>query len=379
MKIVHIGLAAHYTESMNYQDEILPKINLMDGHDVTYISDVYEFSDGKLCKCKECDIVLDNGLRLIRIDYDYVLSEGLSKKIIKVKKLSEILNDIKPDTILYHGIGGYSLKYIVEYKQLHPEVIIYADCHASFDNSSRNVLSKLFNKYFHGHYIKKALPSLEKILYVGDESKLYLQQMYKISDEMLEWFPLGGNIVPYSFKKEKRQLLISQYDLREDSIIFSHSGKINKEKRTLELVSAFKAVPDIRFRLFIIGSIEEEIRNDFENMIKDDKRIKYVGWKSGSELQDFLLASDLYCQPGTVSATLQNALCAGTAVLTYPWDGYLRFGDSFVFKTRSQEDIISVFQTISLNHCSLEERGMRAYEYAKLNLDYNVLAKRIYK
>ena len=48
MRIIHVCLASHYTEGMNYQDNILPDVNSQDGHEVLIISDTQKYIDGKL-------------------------------------------------------------------------------------------------------------------------------------------------------------------------------------------------------------------------------------------------------------------------------------------------------------------------------------------
>lgn len=53
MKILHIGLASHYTENMIYQDNILFELNAKDGHDVTFISDALIFKNGELIEIEE--------------------------------------------------------------------------------------------------------------------------------------------------------------------------------------------------------------------------------------------------------------------------------------------------------------------------------------
>jgi len=53
MRIVHVCLASHYTEGMNYQDNILPDVNSQDGHEVLIISDTQKYIDGKLVDTNE--------------------------------------------------------------------------------------------------------------------------------------------------------------------------------------------------------------------------------------------------------------------------------------------------------------------------------------
>ena len=74
MTILHIGLLSYYTEGMLYQDNILPQMNIQDGHKVVFVSNASKYVNGVLQSVDEEDIVLDDGMRLIRLNYDYVIN-----------------------------------------------------------------------------------------------------------------------------------------------------------------------------------------------------------------------------------------------------------------------------------------------------------------
>ena len=114
MRILHIALASHFTEGMLYQENVLLDINKKDGHDVTIITDTWHFEGDTLVKGIEEDRALENGIRLIRLDYDYIINDFITSKIQKCRKLKGYLEELQPEVILYHGVNGYEMMDVAE-------------------------------------------------------------------------------------------------------------------------------------------------------------------------------------------------------------------------------------------------------------------------
>ena len=378
MNIVHIGLACHYTEGMTYQDNIIPDINCKDGHTVSYISDVYHFENGKLIRGQEEDRILPSSLHLIRLDYDKVISDRVSIKIIKCNRLRDILEKLQPEVILYHGLGGYALTTVAEYTNRHPNITFYADSHANFNNSSKTFLSKLFNKCIHGIFIKKALPYISKVFYLSIAEKYYLQKMYHIDEDKLECLPLGGTVFELGEKRICKERLLRQLELPKECILYGHSGKLEKEKKTAELIRAFTSIDDERQYLIIFGSIPET-NKEIISLVNSNPRIIFLGWQNGKKLFELLLAIDMYCQPGTCSATFQNAICCGCAVMAYPYKIYEDLINNNGYFVKTEKDMREIFLEISKNPKILESMKEKSHNLAIDCLDYVKIAARLYQ
>ena len=132
--------------------------------------------------------------------------------------------------------------------------------------------------------------------------------------------------------------------------------------------------------LAVIGSIPEDRESVLLPLIEADNRMRYLGWKSGEELQEYLCAADLYCQPGSVSATMQNAICRNTPVMSYPHPAYtaaLDCGQFFWIKT--QVDMEQVFAQVKADPALLAPMTVNARRCAEELLDYQKLAARLYR
>lgn len=379
MNILHVTIASHYTENMTYQDNQLSDQNALDGHIVTVISDCFKFEGSRLIKTPEEDRILSNGVRLIRVEYDSIINPLISSKVRKVSKLYKIIQGIQPDVILFHGVAGYEMLTVAKYKKINPNTKLYIDSHEDFHNSgtfwlSRTLQYRMFNRFI----VRKIQNVVDKFLYLSYESKEFLEKMYDLEDDQLEFYPLGGHVVEKDEKKEFSREIRSQHGYTQDDILVLHSGKLSPAKKTKELIIAFKSVPNPRLKLIIVGSIPTENSHTLTELIQSDKRINFAGWKQSSELVKYLCAADLYFQPGTQSATMQNAICCGAPVALAPYPSHEPYLKGNGFYAETVEDYIGIFEKVSKNPDILRKMSENSYKIARSLLDYRILAKRLY-
>lgn len=116
MKIIHLCLEAPYNDYWGYQDNLLPKYHRKLGHEVTVITTNTKHHEGKIIETDIGDYYLNDGQRIVRlapINYK-------PKKIFKIFRVFNIYNllcDIKPDFIMVHGLGSFSVLQIAKYKK----------------------------------------------------------------------------------------------------------------------------------------------------------------------------------------------------------------------------------------------------------------------
>lgn len=380
MIIVTISLGSAFTEGMTYQDNLLANQLKADGNEVTVIADCFKYKNGILVKTKEEDKILDNGMRLIRIKYKNILGGFISGKIRAVKGLYGILENKKPDIIFHHGLYSIELLTVAKYKKNNPEVKVYVDSHADFYNSATNFFSKnILHKIFYKGIIYKSLPYIDKVFCVSYESIKFLKEIYNISNKKIEFYPLGGVVLNKDIRSTKRKMIRKELGLNNNDVLLIHTGKMNKHKRTEVLLKAFIQVTSNHLHLVLIGSLSKEIKINVRKLTLTNKRIKFLGWKSGDELTDYLCACDLYMQPGTQSATIQNAACCMSALAVYPYPSYdYLFRDS-VFYIKNENDIVDLLGDIVNNPKILEKKRLISYKIAEDKLDYKVLAKKLYQ
>ena len=381
MKIAHIGLAAYYTEGMTYQDNQLAEQNVRDGHEVMYISNAAKYVNGEIVDTGYEDIVTDSGVRLVRLPYVRIVNGYLSEKLRKVKGLYALLCDFAPDVVFSHEFCYLSATDVIHYVKEHPGVKLYTDIHTDEKNSGRNWVSlniqhRLIYKYFY----QKAWPYLDSFLYLSQERKDFAIKHYGLSEDKMEFYPLGGNILSDGEYERCRRESREELGLGENELMFIHSGKLDAAKRTEELLEAFYAVPDLKAKLYVCGSLPEDMKDRLTKLFERDERVIFLGWKTADELVKLLCACDFYLQPGSKSATMENALCCRSAVMLYPHLDYTAdfdFGNVIWVSDRGEME--KAFRSVADGSICLETLCRNSAKAASELLDYRKLAARIYK
>lgn len=382
MRIAHISLSSHYTEGMTYQDNLLSEQNIKDGHEVLFISDEYNYVGGRLVAAGYEDKKICEKMRLVRLPYVNLGNKFLSGKIRLVNGLYRLLDEFKPDVILAHGGDGYwSILDVIRYKKEHPKVKLYADTHASYSNSAQNWLSlNILHKIIYRYLSKKMVPHIEKYFYIGEEEHIFAREVYQVPEEIMEYYPLGGFLPSDEEYERDRKLKREELQVADDELLLVHTGKMDAKKNTRELLRAFKQVPEMKAKLVIIGALYDDVKDEVEKLIAEDNRVKFLGWKTGDEIQQYLRACDLYCQPGSVSATMQNAICNRCPVLSRHQEGYKQLVpyDNFIW-TDTIDEIADAFKKIVSGEIDLAELKKNTCRCAEELLDYRKLAERLYE
>lgn len=381
MKILHCCLSNFYIDDYNYQENVLPKIHFKQGHDVKIIASTETYIDSKqLGYVKPSTYYSNDGIEITRVPYKKYLPHFLMRKIRNYENVKEFLDKYRPDIIMFHGVSAFELFTFSKYKKDNPNVRFYVDNHADDNNSANNFISRYFlHKLFYKNILKKNIEYIDKILYITPESKDFLIKYYKVPINKMEFYPLGGRIINKDLKITYRIEKRKELGLSDEDIVLCHSGKMDQKKKTYELIENFSKIQDHRFYLVIIGSFTDEVKLKVQPLIEANSRILYLGWKNSDELIKYIASADLYVQPGGQSATMQNALCAGTPVLIKNVKSHQIYMKGNAFSIDNYNEMEKIFKSISNNPIILKNMSNKAYELSKEFLDYEKLAKRILK
>ena len=378
MKILHCCLANFYVDNFNYQENALPRMNKANGHEVQIIASTQVYDNGKIVYTHPKEYFNEDGIFVKRLEYSKKLPRKLVRKVRIYKNLYEEIDKFQPDIILCHGVQTVDLLTIAKYVKKHENVIFYADNHAGFNNSAQNIISKIFlHKIIYKIVVQKSLAYINKVLYLSSETKTFLKEMYKIPDEKLAYYPLGGKIFSESERLKYKEKIRNELNIEDLDIVLIHSGKMNPAKKTDLLLSAFHKVKNQKMKLIIIGSISEKYSKIVIPLIESDKRILYLGWKSGVELQEYLCAGDIYIQPGSQSATMQNALCCGNAVILTPVEAHKSLlKDAGIYIT-DERTLVEALHKIGTDFEYLDQKRKECFKIAQNMLDYSMLAEKL--
>lgn len=378
MKILHCCLACFYIDDFSYQENMLPKYNKMHGHDVKIIASTETFmANGSIGYVKPSGYMTSEGIQVIRVPYRKILPRLIMKKIRAYKNVYSLIEEFEPDIIMFHGTASYELLNVRKYVKKHSNVKLYVDFHSDYNNSARGFFSKkIMHSFFYRHIILKCLPYISKALYITEEVREFVKEIYKIPDEMLEYYPLGGEIVSETEQCLYRKEIRAKHDITEDVMMIMHSGKLDKLKRTEVLIEGISKIQSNKVVLFIAGTIPDE-NIELQKKIDGSKCVKWIGWLDAENLKKYLCASDVYAQPGSQSATAQNAICCGKALMLYPHQSYQALCKDNVIWIDDSESVCNGINELLTNPKLVNSLGQASRRLAKTLLDYEALASRI--
>lgn len=381
MRIVHCCLSCFYIDGYTYQENMLVREHVSSGHEVLVIASTETYNDNKVLSYIEpSEYIGTDGAKVVRLAYKPLLPNYLNRKLRIHSGVYKILEDFKPDVIMFHGMCGFELLTVSKYVKNHSNVKLFADCHEDFNNSAKSFISAntLYRMYY-TPIIRAAKKNIDKILYLTYESKLFCNTIYKLKDNELEYFPLGGKVFAdneyYSIRREKRREL----NFLDSDTVFFQSGKFDEKKKLLEAVSSFSKIKDDNFKFIIAGSLDEKIESDFKKLLAKDDRISYIGWVESDQLLELLCMCDVYVQPGSQSATMQLSVSARCPVILDDVPSHRHSFYNNGFLVESTEQLIDSFKKISDNPSILHQMSENSFIYAKENLDYSKLANRLTK
>ena len=376
MKILHMCLCGPYTDNWSYQDNLLPRELQLKGTNNTVLALMSDY-EGKYSHFKKPTTYFDNGVKIIRI----LPTKKKIRGFLYLYNVYKFICAEKPDCIFVHCIQTCSGLYALKYKHnINQKCILLTDNHADFNNSP--LKSNIFHKFFYSirkRIVRKCCNEYDAIWGITPECCDYVTKCFGISSNRVSLLPLGHSINEKLFDNfsKNRDSIRESKNIPTDGIILITGGKIEKRKKTLELIQAFKKVNRKNIYLFIFGRIE----NDYLNMISNeigtlmDSRIFLLGELSVADYTKYLFASDVAVFPGGQSVLWQQAIGCGLPLIVDKNQNvnYLDVGGNVLFSNDSTSDSIkSAIEAILEDKAYLKmksiakEKGREYFSYKRI-------------
>lgn len=379
MKLLIWTTGNAFTPSMLYKENYLIKAAVDNGDEIVVFANEYTCIKGKTVKVSGVENV--RGYRLRRFPYQTFGNNTLTTRIRKIKGLEDEIIKEKPDFIFINCSQIYNIQNLRKIKSAIPNVRMVLDFSTKYLNSARNWTSKnILHRIIYRHWIQKALPYVEKVFYISEESKDFARDMYGIPESLMEHNNLPGETIRPVIKKQNKEEIFERLGLKPWNTLIMYSGKIYGDKKVDRLVRAFSRNNNPDLRLLIIGEYTDEAQRDIiEPIIAEDSRIIFINFVSGEELTKYVCAADLYVQPGSISQTCQTAVCCGTPLAFTDIPTHREIYNSNGFFIDSEDDILQVLNRISEDRSLLDDMSALSYKMAAEELDYNIIYSKILK
>lgn len=372
MKIVNLALGNTYNEGWGYQENLLTKYQKLNGNDVTIITsrmvnnkndDGYHLTDVE-------EYTNDLGIKVIRLDYPINI---WPIRVLRVfKNLYQTIEKEKPDFIFIHN-GQFldSLK-VCKYLKNHPNCKASCDNHADETNSAKTFFPKVLHYTIWRYCMNQLNKYVNKFYGVLPIRCDFLKKYYNLPDNKVDLLVMGvddelidkTNIDSIEFKK--------QYNINPNQLNIITGGKIDHYKtETLNLMEVVKDNKDIR--LFIFGSIGDEIKDKFDELLSDN--MTYLGWLSQEQSYAALKACDVAIFPGRHSVIWEQCVGLGVPIVVRKWPGtqHVDIGGNCIFlqsgsKQELKEEINKLLNKEYLNQLTVSANSNNKQEFSYKNI-----------
>ena len=378
MKILHVCFSCFYIDHRNYQENELIRAHVKMGYNVQVlastrvINETYEVRFLAPNKYISAD-----GATVERLAYKWG-SYSVSRRLGIFAEFKGRLLNFDPDIIIFHGVSSLELLTCARYVQKYPKKKLIVDNHADKINSARNIFSKyILHKFIFANQLKFCLRNVSRVYYISELTKLFLTDLYGLSDQKLAFLPLGGHPLERDQHLKLRQRVRTELSIGAEDLVFLQSGKLNHSKGLLGTLLAFTRRARKTDRLLIAGSILQDVHGEAIKLIEHDNRIQYLGWKLPEELEAVMHASDVYLQPKSQSSSMQTAMCCGCIPVLEDLSGHEFYCKNKGFLVNGSDDLEEVIDSLSCNNDLVVKLKKICAEFARTELNYIELAKRI--
>ncbi len=347
MKIVHIHLLGPYTDGWGYQENVLPEIQVRQGHEVAVITGCETHCpDNSIIKVDPCEYFI-NGVKIIRINYKQVFRNEKINRIWFYYPVKEYLEQINPDIILLHGLGeGRTNIEIKKHVRAHPECLLFGDVHTFAGNSDKalTIKNKIVN-FYKQFCRKKLFPYYQSVFCITTQCMDYAKNIYKVPEHKLQLFPLGYDpaSIDWEHREDIREAFRREHGIDDSEIVVVHGGKIIPRRKTEVAVEAVCRL-NTKVRLVVFGKIDDSIKDSIMQQFEKCDDMIYLGHLTRSEYIKVFLASDIALFPGGQSSLWEEAIGCGLPMLVNKTEDkdapYFDRGGNIVF---TKEDSVDEF------------------------------------
>ncbi len=321
MKIVHIAPNSPYNDYWGYQENLLPKYQKYLGNDVTVITTNTEFENGSICKipCSEYD--LSDGVHIIRMqkkEYPHPFVTSIKSYLGVYSRLV----DLEPDFIYFHGLISSTIFDVIRYKKEKPNCVIVQDNHMDYNIGYKvESLRDLAIRAYYRWQNRRTIPYVAKVYGVTPWRKRYAEEYFKIPKTKTDLLIMGADDEEVNFDKrvEIRDSVRNKYNIEDDTFFIVSGGKIDKRKKTIELMKAVSVRNNVRLVLF--GSVSPDISDEFNALCECSSNIIFVGWVESNKVYDLFFAADLAIFPGQHSVLWEQACASKIPCVFEQWEG----------------------------------------------------------
>ena len=328
-----------YNDMWGYQENLLTKWQKRNGNEVTLLTTrlINNKNDDGFTTVDKETFVNNDGVKIIRLDWLMDLWPIRTLRIFK--DFYTTLENEKPDFLFIPGCQFLDAIKVCRYLKKHKDVVAVVDNHADETNSAKSFFPKILH-YTAWRFTAQMLNRYVKKFYgVLPIRCAFLSKYYNLPEDKIDLLVMGADD---DLIEESRQLIPlakEKYKIKSDSFNIVCGGKFDHYKR--EVLYLMEAVNELEnVHLFIFGSIGDEIKERFEELLSE--KITYAGWLNQKDSYALLQACDLPVFPGRHSVIWEQCVGLGLPLIVkkLPGTQHVDIGGNCIFIEDPDKDKI---------------------------------------
>mgnify|MGYP002863563006 CR=1 FL=1 len=380
MKILHLCLSCFYIDNYSYQENMLPKYHVLQGHEVQVLASLVSFDNkGNPCLIEhESEYMASDNYKVIRTNYKRPFY-FFNKIFRRYNNVFNHISNFSPDIIFIHDCQFWDIFEVIKFIKKHPGVKVFVDGHTDLINSARNWLSREILHKIVWKYCAQAInPFTEKFYGVLPIRCDFFNSMYGIPKEKIELLVLGVDdlSIPYDKRNEIRTSVRNELGISSEDFVLVTGGKIDKKKNIELLLQAIQRLNNPSVKLIFFGNILPEMESIILPLIRNEN-IKYVGWIKSELAYKYFFAADMAMFPGTHSVLWEYAVGCGIPAIFKNWEGmhHVDVGGNVIFLNEDSIDELTSVITRVISDLNLFNQmdniakniGMNSFKYSVIS------------
>lgn len=252
----------------------------------TYMKNLISHNPGKIIGKGKEKILFKGGKIISPLVGNIKFHKYLLKNKKEVISKNNILHAQRPDFLFWY-INTPNKKIVTFHGN--PKYIL----------KKKNILSWLIYSYME----IKVLNKINKAIFVDNTTKNEYENKFPQLKNKFKYIPVGVELNKFNLSKKKKD-------------IFLYVGRLSFEKQVDKIIKQYEKYKGSEY-LFIIG--DGPLRNELEQLAKNDNRIKFLGFVSNDQLSKYYHKSKALIMMSLTEGfpmTVLEALASGVPVIS---------------------------------------------------------------
>ena len=316
------------------------------------------------------------GVKIIRLP----IKVYISGRVIFGEILDRTVQNLNPDILYVHGNDSVAgIQYILKSNKLNFPII--TDSHM-LEMASTNKFNKIYRMVYRRVVTPKIINNKIKVIRTQDDP--YIEKCLGIPLRLAPWISVGSDMILFHPDNKVKAEFREELNISHDDFVVVYTGKLDEPKGGKLLASVCKDrltnKKDKEVVFIIVGNTVGEYGDQVEELFKESQnRIIRFSTQKYVDLAKFYQVSDLCVFPRQCSLSFYDAQACGLPVVSEDNNiniDRLQYNNGLNFECGNEKSLRDkIIDIINMDEEKQKEMKLNAYNYVKVNYNYEDIAK----